>query len=313
MMINIFVPSYHRADNCKTVEVMLNKYGWDPKKLTVFVDDEEQENVDAYKKLQKEKNINLHVFDINKARENFDFIHRASPSRRAAGMCRNVFWEYAEANNIDYYVVMDDNTTSFGIKHIDRERTCRNKEVVCEVFNMIVDFMKRKRIGCFALPQSGDFIGGNVKGVYLNKVMNTTFYCTKFVHGGEAGVQDNDTTQFVNMHNRGMFTGSTGYGLILHQRQSCTAKGGLTDLYKECKLLNKSLVCVIQFPSAITAMHQKKNGGRIHHSIKDKYLRPRIMKGKRGNIAWDTYEEDVPFTMQTFNDWRQKKLTTVEN
>ena len=52
----------------------------------------------------------------------------------------------------------------------------------------------------------------------------------------------------------------------------------------------------IQFPSLCYAEKQKKNGGRLHHKITNKNLAPRIIKGKRNNIAWDSYLEDVPFT-----------------
>lgn len=65
---------------------------------------------------------------------------------------------------------------------------------------------------------------------------------------------------------------------------------------------------VIQFPSAIRAEKQVMNGGRVHHRINGRYLIPKILKieGGRDNIAWDTYEEDVPFT----NEPKRKIKTT---
>lgn len=55
---------------------------------------------------------------------------------------------------------------------------------------------------------------------------------------------------------------------------------------------------VIQYPSAIKATKQIKNGGRLHHAINYRYLAPKLLKipNGRDNIAWDTYSEDVPFT-----------------
>ena len=69
-------------------------------------------------------------------------------------------------------------------------------------------------------------------------------------------------------------------------------------MYNEAKLLNKAMVCVIQYPSAIHAEKQEKNGGRIHHKINFKYLMPKIIKNHNGrsNIEWDAYEEDFPFS-----------------
>jgi hypothetical protein len=117
-----------------------------------------------------------------------------------------------------------------------------------------------------------------------------------YVYRGERGVQDNDTSLFCGVHNQGLFTGSLRDGVALKQTQSATAKGGLTDLYNECKLLNKALVVPIQFPSAVYAERQEKSGNRLHHRIQYRYLCPCVMKGKRDNIAWDTYPEDYPFT-----------------
>lgn len=128
--------------------------------------------------------------------------------------------------------------------------------------------------------------------------MNTTFYLLPYVYRGERGVQDDDTSQFVGMMNQGLFTGSYGAGIVLQQTLSATQQGGLTDLYNECKLLNKALITVIQYPSAIHAERQVRNGNRIHHKVSYRYLWPKILKGDGSfdNIAWDTYPEDVPFT-----------------
>ena len=83
---------------------------------------------------------------------------------------------------------------------------------------------------------------------------------------------------------------------------------GLTDLYNECKLLNKALVTPIQFPSTIYAEKQVKNGGRLHHHIQRRYLYPMILKGVgKDNIAWDTYPEDYPFT----NEPKRKDYGTI--
>jgi hypothetical protein len=156
--------------------------------------------------------------------------------------------------------------------------------------------MQRQNIGVFGLSQTGDMFARTNTKVLRNKVMNTTFINTKFIYRGERGVQDNDTSQFVGIMNEGFFTGSLASGLVLKQTSSATASGGLTDLYTECKLLNKSLRVPIQFPSLCHSEKQKRNGGRLHHRINNRYLSPKLLKGKRSNIAWDTYPEDTPFT-----------------
>lgn len=70
------------------------------------------------------------------------------------------------------------------------------------------------------------------------------------------------------------------------------------------------MIAPIQFPSAIWAEKQKMNGNRIHHRIDYRYLAPKLLKVKkseRGNIAWDTYPEDYPFTNEPKRMRREEK------
>lgn len=294
-MINIFIPSYHRWENLKTVNYFI-KIGWKPELIHVVIDNE-ADDIKQYKKMSEKKGFKLHIFEQKEARERYDYVHRASISRRSAGQARNMFYDIAKNLNIEFYMVQDDDTQRHHIRYKNKNIRKANKNDIVNTFEAIKEFMYKRRIGCFGLSQSGDFYGGTHIYFLRKKIMNTTFVLTKYLYRGEKGVQDNDTSQFVGMMNEGFFTYSLGDGLVLEQTPSVSAKGGLTDLYKECKLLNKSLVTPIQFPSAIIAEKQKMNGGRLHHRIKNRYLYPRLLKGTvRSNIAWDTYPEDYPFT-----------------
>ena len=293
-MIDLFIPSYHRSDNLKTVDFFL-KIGWQKEKIHVFIDDE-TDDINLYEIESKLKGFNLHIFNMNKARLKYDYVHRPTKSRRSAGQARNMFYDIAEKLNINFYIVQDDDTSGYEIKKMGRYLKMANFEDIFNVFEGIKEFMTRQKIGLFGISQTGDFIGGSNKKLLRNKVMNTTFVNTHFIYKGERGYGDDDTSQFAGIMNEGLFTGSTGDGLVLKQTPSATAKGGLTDLYNESKLLNKSLVCVIQYPSAIHAEKQKKNGNRLHHHIKSRYLYPKLIKSKNvSNIAWNTYNEDIKF------------------
>ena len=294
-MIDIFIPSYHRADNLKTVNYF-KKIGWDVKNIHVLIDSEADDR-NEYQYLADKVGFNLFVFDMYEARKRYDYVHRASLSRRSAGQARNMFYDYAKEKGIEFYMVQDDDTQNYQVKFKGKYIRMATLDDITTTFENVKLLMYKRKIGCFGISQTGDFIGGENKKLFRKKVMNTTFILTKYMYRGERGVQDDDTSQFAGIMNEGLFTGSYGDGLILLQTQSATAKGGLTDLYNECKLLNKSLVTPIQYPSAIHAEKQKKNGARLHHHIKSKYLFPMILKGtKRDNIAWDTYPEDYPFT-----------------
>ena len=293
-MIDVFIPSYHRADNLKTVRY-LEKIDYDMQHVYVFVDDEADDR-ERYKAVAKQYGFHLVVFDMTEARKRFDYVHRASVSRRSAGQARNMFQDYAKKKGIERYVVMDDDTKEFQFRVKGVYMHTASGETVKRTFEMIAEMMRRQRIGLFGVSQTGDFYGSLYLSMMRRKVMNVTFYDTRFIYRGERGVQDDDTSQFAGVLNEGLFTGSLADGINLQQTVSATAKGGLTDLYNECKLYNKAMVTPIQYPSAIRAERQVMNGGRIHHRIDYKYLAPRLMKGERSNIAWNTYPEDYPFT-----------------
>ena len=299
-MIDVFIPSYHRADNLKTVRY-LEKIDYDMQHVYVFVDDEADDR-ERYKAVAKQYGFHLVVFDMTEARKRFDYVHRASVSRRSAGQARNMFQDYAKKKGIEQYVVMDDDTKDFQFRVKGVWVHNASGETVKKTFDMVAEMMRRYRIGLFGILQTGDFYGGMYLEMMRRKVINVTFYDTRFIYRGERGVQDNDTSQFAGVLNEGLFTGSLADGITLQQTISATAKGGLTDLYNECKLYNKAMVTPIQFPSAIRAERQVMNGNRIHHRIDYKYLAPRLMKGERNNIAWDTYPEDYPFTNEPKRD-----------
>lgn len=296
VFIDLFIPSYHRPHNIKTMKYFLS-LGYSPKKIHVFIDSEADDKDEYEDEVVRKSGCNLVVFDMEEARRRYDYVHRASESRRSAGQARNMFMDYAISKGIDFYVVQDDDTNNYQVRPFGKYYKVAGLNEIVDTYNMIKDMMIKHRIGMFGLPQTGDVYSNEFNTrLYIRKVMNTTFYYMPLIYRGERGVQDDDTSMFVGVLNEGLFTGSLSYGLILLQTQSATQKGGLTDLYNECKLLNKSLITPIQFPSAIHAERQVQNGNRIHHRIKYKYLAPMIIKGESNNLAWDTYPEDTPFT-----------------
>ena len=306
-MIDIFIPSYHRANNIKTAKYFIKK-GYEAENIHVFLDDE-ADDIEEYEISTKRLGCKLHIFPMDEARKRYDFVHRPSKMRRAAGMSRNMFYDIAKGLDIDFYLVIDDDTRQYEIKPYGIYSRGAELNDFLMVFEGIKEFMKKRKIGVFGLSQTGDMFTVPDKKILRNKVMNTTFINTDYIYRGEKAIQDNDTSQFVHIMNEGFFTGSLASGLALNPESSASQKGGLTDLYRENKLLNKSLIIPIQFPSLCYAEKQKKNGGRLHHHITSKNLSPRIIKGKRNNIAWDTYPEDVPFTNEPKRWYLKDKKT----
>lgn len=303
--IKIFIPSYHRPHNIKSVKYLSNM-GYDMSCVYVFIDTEADDKSE-YDAECKKYGCNLVVVDKTESSERYDYVHRPSPIRRSAGQFRNMMHDYAIDNEIDFYCVMDDDTRRYDVRTMTKYRKAYLGDLRF-VFGSIEKFMRARHIGVFGLPQTGDLIGGvRPNCLFLKKVMNTTFYLHPYIYRGEKGIQDDDTSQFVGIYNAGLFTGTLYSTIVLFQMPSAKQEGGLTDLYREQKLMNKALVTPIQYPSAIFAEKQVLNGNRLHHRINYRYLMPRILKneGGRGNVAWDTYPEDVPFTSEPLNRRRE--------
>lgn len=293
-MIDIFIPSYHRAKNLKTVKYFLD-LGWKSDKLHVFIDTEDDQ-VDLYRAESDKHGFHLHIFDIDKARSSYDFLHRPNPNRRTAGLTRNAMYDISHQLKIKQFVIIDDDTQNYQLQPFGIYRRKAEFLEVIKVFECVKVFMDKQRLGIFGLSQTGDMFAKSDTKILRNKVMNTTFVHTDYVDCPEKGILDSDTASFVEIMNAGLFTGSLRSGLVLSQSPSATQKGGLTDSYKQRGLLSKALETPIMRPSLAVAQHQPRNGGRIHHRIKYKNLFPKLMKGERGNIAWDTYPEDIKFT-----------------
>lgn len=304
-MVDIFIPSYHRPDNlmtCKTFDRM----GYDMSKVTVFIDSWADDK-EAYEKACKEFGCNLVVFDMDECVTRYDYVHRANKFHRCVGQARNMLQDYAKSKGIDFYFVSDDDTSHYqvctlGFNNYKRMATLEDWLYMAEETEKL---MRSRHIGCFAWSQTGDYFDPEQRYIYRKKVMNSTFYLLPYIYRGERGYGDEDTSMFTTMENFGLFTGCYGVGIVLNQVQSAMQAGGLTDMYQECKLLSKAMLCPIQYPSAIHAEKQPKNGNRLHHKINYRYLMPRLIKGDGtvDNIAWDTYPEDVPFT----NEPKRKK------
>lgn len=297
-MIEIYLTSFHRPNNMLTAK-WLQKVGYDMNKVTVFIDDEAGDT-EEYKKACKEFGCHLHVFSEKESRKRYDYVHRANKFCRSAGQAWNMMYDYAKDHGVDFYCVIDDDTTHYEIKVLGRYnfRRMANLNDFLWQSEVTEKFMRKRHIGVFAWSQNGDFIDPVNKYIFRKKAMNTTFYLLPYIYRGSRGYGDEDTSLYTTLHNQGLFVGSYGCGCSLHPMPSAKQAGGFTDIYQSCKLLSKAILCPIQYPSAIKATKQPRNGHRLHHLISYRYLMPKILKGDGtvDNIPWDTYPEDYPFT-----------------
>lgn len=295
---HIFIPSYKRANNLKTVNY-LEKFEYPSKLIHVVVDDETPD-LDDYKYQAQSRGFKLHIFNLNEAQRRYDFVYALPASmKRTTGMARNMFFDIAKELNIKIFGYMDDDTLYFSIRPNQVYKRIANKDDIKIAFALLAEFIDKHKIGLIALPQIGDIFHHDSDYLLKYKTRNCIFFNTDYIEHGERGFLGDDISMFMSVLNEGLFTGSLWGAIYLNQANTAKQAGGLTEIYKEAKLMSKALICPIQFPSCVWVEKQKMNGGRIHHHIDYRYLVPKILKlpkSKINTIRWDAFEEDVPFS-----------------
>lgn len=95
----IFIPSYHRPRNIKTLKYYVKKLGFNPKLLYVFIDSETDDKEEYEDEVIRKYGANLIIFDMKEARKRYDYVHRPTPARRSAGQARNMMHDFARERN----------------------------------------------------------------------------------------------------------------------------------------------------------------------------------------------------------------------
>lgn len=272
----VLILSHGRANNVKTIET-LKKCGYTGK--IYIVCDNEDEQIEDYKKLNKEEVI---VFDKEKVMPETDTIDNFK-KHKAVVYARNETFKIAKEKGLDYFLVLDDDYTEFRFrKEVDgslKSIYCRHIDLL---FDAMIDFLEQSNALTVAMAQTGDFIGGIGSTVWRKKLSRkamNSFFCKTDRPFKFLGSINEDVNAYATLGQRGelFFTVADA---TLNQCDTQQNSGGLTDIYLDLGTYIKSFYSVICSPSCVKVISMGVSHRRIHHKIVWNNCCPKILNQK---------------------------------
>ena len=260
----IFILTYGRSEKIYTLNT-LKKQNYTGQIFLICSDDDKQ--VDDYKKNHK----NVIVFSKNDYKGKFDIGDNFNDDRVVV-FARNAIFDIAKNLNIKYFIVLDDDYTSFRYtsddkgKYITKQREIKNMDTI---INNLLEYYINTNAKTLCIAQGGDFIGGENSRVFIKKLTRKAmnfFVCSterpfKFI-----GRINEDVNTYVRLGTLGdIFL--TIADLRLQQLDTQSNTGGLTEFYLEGGTYVKSFYTILFSPSCTSINTMGNKYRRLHHRI----------------------------------------------
>lgn len=278
--------THGRPDRVHTYDTMM-KSGYTGK-VYIVIDDEDKQ-AEGYRQRFGDKVLQFNKSEwAAKTDEGDNFNHR-----KAIVYARNACWDLARKVGCRYFVQLDDDYTSFFIRHDSRCNyvSANIHHRLDEVFGLLVEFEIAIGVSAIAMSQGGDHIGGGGELVngrlsggcptprLARKCMNSWF-CDVEKPIRFVGHMNEDVSAYVTYGHRGeLFL--TVMQAMLVQKPTQTTAGGMSDLYLSSGTYTKSFYTVMANPSCVQigAMGDPRSGHyRIHHKINWHKAVPKILR-----------------------------------
>jgi len=274
----VLIISHGRPDNVKTLKT-LNRCGYTGPIFIVC--DNEDKTVDQYRKKYGSDMVlifdKLYYASLVDSCDNFQ-------DRRTTTHARNACFDLAKEQGFEYFLVLDDDYTSF-CEVIDGAKNTTDTKVSNFYFlaKSIFKFLDTDdRICAVCFMQSGDTIGGmdnfekfNAQFPFKKRKAMNSFFCKTSRRFWFFSRLNEDVNTYLGHGSRGgLFM--TIPQILLQQAATQATPGGMSDAYLVSGTYVKSFYTVMQFPSFAKATFQKQMG-RIHHKISWNNAVPKIL------------------------------------
>jgi len=261
----VFILTHGRADNVITLR-SLKEANYTGKYYLVV--DNQDSDVDKYiSKYGKDKVIVFDKKDVASRTDTGDNFGEMS----AVIFARNACFEIAKELELKYFLELDDDYTCFSYRFIEPELNIL-KEIYTKqldsVINLMLNYLEKTNALTIAFAQNGDFIGGigsRWKKGLLRKAMNS-FFCRTDRPINFAGTMNEDVSMYTSRGSRGDLILSITL-FSIHQKQTQTTKGGMTDVYKNSGTYTKSFYSVMYSPSCVKISLLNTAFKRVHHKV----------------------------------------------
>ena len=273
-----FIISHGRPDRVITLRT-LRKAGYTGPAFIVC--DNEDKTIEDYR-----KNYGTGMVLV------FDKPHYASlvdscdnfQNRRTTTHARNACFDLAKERGFEYFLVLDDDYTSFSFIGKSQKNTndikIRNIDLI---FHKIVEFIKpHDSIDSVCFMQSGDTIGGMVNYDVWNRIfpfqkrkaMNS-FFCKTACRFWFFSRLNEDVNTYLGLGMRGRLF-MTLPQLLIQQKQTQATAGGMSEAYLASGTYVKSFYSVMLYPS-FAKVTAPKSMNRLHHKISWNNAVPKII------------------------------------
>lgn len=271
----IFILTHGRADNVETLNT-LRKHGYNGR-VVLIIDNEDEQADEYYKRYGRE---NVVMFDKKAEAEKCDTCDNLE-DRRVILFARNACFEIAEKLGYKYFIEFDDDYYGFCYSYASKDGTPKERKIkqLNKVFEALWNFYLSIPATTIAMSQRGDFVGGKENDILKNqklkrKAMNS-FFCSTERPFKFFGRINEDVNTYTTLGSRGnLFFTIPQVGL--HQEQTQSNKGGMTDIYLDGGTYRKSFYSVICMPSSVKVSMMGKNK-RLHHNIEWNNTAPKII------------------------------------
>ena len=275
----VLIVSHGRAGRVTTLNT-LKKCGYTGQWYIVVDDLDEQQ--EEYKRIYGAEHVV--VFDKHKYAEKTDSVDNFHDLRSVV-YARNAVWGIARKLGFRYFLMLDDDYSSFEWRYLKDNNTKLGVKSLANAdaaFEMVLQFLD-SGLDCVALAQGGDFIGGAknadvVRKKLDRKIMNT-FFCDIEKEFHFLGIFNDDVNTYIDHGVRGKLF-LTIWDLSIHQEQTQSNKGGLTDIYLNYGTFVKSFYSVIVQPSVAHIAMMQCAHSRIHHVIKWNNCAPKLISDR---------------------------------
>lgn len=260
----IFIISHGRADCVVTVKTLEAAGSTLPYYIVIDNEDKQEE---AYRKKFKEKVLQFDKKHYASLVDNFD----NTGNYRSTTHARNACFDLAEQIGYKYFVVLDDDYTSFKFRinhEFKHPKSCPNMtKGLDNVFLATLEYFKSAPFASICFSQGGDWFGGesNFNKKPKRKAMNSFFCSTDRRFNFISRLNEDVNTYMVLGHSGNMFL--TIPFIQLDQMQTQTNKGGMSEAYLSFGTYTKSFYTVMCRPDCAKINRMGRTNKRLHHLI----------------------------------------------
>lgn len=274
----VFILTHGRPDNVVTYNT-LQKQGYSGRVFLVIDDEDETEN--EYRRKYGEQVVQFSKREIE---PRFDLGDNFTDKRGVIIYARNACFDIARKLGVKYFCELDDDYTSFTFR-FDENNTFKETKIknLDSVFSLLLRYYISLGDKCktIAMAQGGDFIGGGQgaygKAIRLTRKAMNSFICSTERPFQFVGRINEDVNTYVSRGYEGdLFL--TINQICLHQKQTQSNKGGMTETYLESGTYLKSFYSVMYHPAAVNIGLMGNTNKRLHHHINWNAVTPQILK-----------------------------------